>query len=102
MENHHRQVPFHLLKEVPELSDGDSGSGNASTSLITGLLVEGDNLLALNALLPYYAGEVHPVRDQSLNGIKCIYIDQPYNTGNENWIYNDTVNSFLPNSPFFP
>ena len=62
MENHHRQVPFHLLKEVPELSVGDPGSGN--------LLVEGDNLLALKALLPYFAGQV-----------KCIYIDPPYNTG---------------------
>lgn len=74
VENHHRQVPFHLLKEVPELSVGDPGSGN--------LLVEGDNLLALKALLPYYAGQV-----------RCIYIDPPYNTGNENWIYNDNVNS---------
>ncbi len=74
VENHHRQVPFHLLKEVPELSVGDPGSGN--------LLVEGDNLLALKALLPYYAGQV-----------KCIYIDPPYNTGNEKWVYNDNVNS---------
>ncbi|MBP1717278.1 MAG: Site-specific DNA-methyltransferase (adenine-specific) [Deltaproteobacteria bacterium] len=74
VENHHRQVPFHLLKEVPELSVGDPGSGN--------LLVEGDNLLALKALLPYYAGHV-----------KCIYIDPPYNTGDENWIYDDNVNT---------
>ncbi len=74
VENHHKQVPFHLLKEAPELSVGDPGSGN--------LLVEGDNLLALKALLPYYSGQV-----------KCIYIDPPYNTGNENWIYNDNVNS---------
>ena len=72
--NHHNEVPFHLLKEVPELSVGDPGSGN--------LLVEGDNLLALKALLPYYAGQV-----------KCIYIDPPYNTGNEDWVYNDNVNS---------
>lgn len=74
VENHHRQVPFHLIKDVPELSVGDLGSGN--------LLVEGDNLLALKALLPYYGGQV-----------KCIYIDPPYNTGEENWIYNDNVNS---------
>lgn len=47
VENHHRQVPFHLLREVPELSVGDPGSGN--------LLVEGDNLLALKALLPCYS-----------------------------------------------
>ena len=61
-------------EEVPDLCVGDPGSGN--------LLVQGDNLLALKALLPYYAGQV-----------KCIYIDPPYNTGNENWVYNDAVNS---------
>jgi len=72
--NHHREVPFHLLKDVPELSCGDPGSGN--------LIVEGDNLIALKALLPYYAKQV-----------KCIYIDPPYNTGNEGWAYNDNVNS---------
>ncbi|MBN2109408.1 MAG: site-specific DNA-methyltransferase [Deltaproteobacteria bacterium] len=71
---HHTEVPFHLLKDETALSCGDPGSGN--------LLVEGDNLLALKALLPYYAGQV-----------KCIYIDPPYNTGKENWIYNDNVNS---------
>jgi DNA modification methylase len=72
--NHHREVPYRLLQVDPALSVGDPESGN--------LLVEGDNLLALKALLPYYAGKV-----------KCIYIDPPYNTGNENWIYNDAVNS---------
>ena len=72
--NHHREVPYHLLKCDKALSVGDPGSGN--------LLVQGDNLLALKALLPYYAGRV-----------KCIYIDPPYNTGNENWVYNDAVNS---------
>lgn len=72
--NHHRQVPFHLLKKREDLSCGDSESGN--------LLVQADNLLALKALLPYYAGQV-----------KCIYIDPPYNTGNEGWVYNDNVNS---------
>jgi DNA modification methylase len=72
--NHHLQVPFHLLKDVPNLACGEPGDGN--------LIVQGDNLVALKALLPYYAGQV-----------KCIYIDPPYNTGNENWIYNDNVNS---------
>jgi len=74
---HHREVPYHLLRGEPSLSvgeDGGVGSGN--------LLVQGDNLLALKALLPYYAGRV-----------KCIYIDPPYNTGNEGWAYNDNVNS---------
>ena len=46
------------------------------------LIIHGDNLHALKALLPRYAGKV-----------KCIYIDPPYNTGNENWVYNDNVNS---------
>lgn len=71
--NHHHQVPFHLLKDVPDLACGEPGDGN--------LIVEGDNLVALKALLPY-AGQV-----------KCIYIDPPYNTGNEGWAYNDNVNS---------
>ena len=74
--NHHLQVPFRLLKDVPALSCGDPGSGN--------LIVQGDNLVALKALLPYYAGQV-----------KCISIDPPYNTGNEGWVYNDNVNSPL-------
>jgi adenine-specific DNA-methyltransferase len=80
--NHHLEVPFHLLKDVPDLSCGDPGTGN--------LIVEGDNLLALKALLPYYAGQV-----------KCIYIDPPYNTGMDGrndegkragWIYSDNIN----------
>lgn len=71
---HHREVPFHLLEADPKFSAGDPESGN--------LLVQGDNLLALKALLPRYAGQV-----------KCIYIDPPYNTGNEGWVYNDNVNS---------
>ncbi|HAD11230.1 MAG TPA: site-specific DNA-methyltransferase [Saprospirales bacterium] len=70
---HHKEVPFRLLEPVPELSCGDSASGN--------LIVQGDNLHALKALLPRYAGQV-----------KCIYIDPPYNTGNEGWVYNDNVN----------
>ena len=72
--NHHRQVPCLDLHFDNKLSAGDSDSEN--------LLVQGDNLLALKALLPSYAGKV-----------KCIYIDPPYNTGNEGWIYNDNVNS---------
>lgn len=72
--NHHREVPTRLLHCDGPLSAGDPDAGN--------LLVEGDNLEALKALLPYYAGQV-----------KCIYIDPPYNTGNEGWAYNDNVNS---------
>ena len=72
--NHHLEVPFRLLKDVPELACGNPGSGN--------LIVEGDNLVALKALLPYYKGKV-----------KCVCIDPPYNTGNEGWAYNDNVSS---------
>ncbi len=72
--NHHREVPYRLVH-----CDGDLSSGNPDAS---NLLVQGDNLEALKALLPYYAGKV-----------KCIYIDPPYNTGNEGWVYNDNVNS---------
>lgn len=71
---HHTEVPFRLLEPVPELSCGPADAGN--------LIVQGDNLHALKALLPRYAGKV-----------KCIYIDPPYNTGNEGWVYNDNVNS---------
>jgi adenine-specific DNA-methyltransferase len=73
--NHHLSVPYHTLEEVPELHyQPEKGEGN--------LIIEGDNLLALKALMPQYVGQV-----------KCIYIDPPYNTGNEGWVYNDKVNS---------
>jgi len=74
VEKHHLEIPYRLLEYDESLSVGDKESGN--------LLVQGDNLHALKALLPYYAGKV-----------KCIYIDPPYNTGNEKWEYNDNVNS---------
>ncbi|WP_425422897.1 site-specific DNA-methyltransferase [Phaeodactylibacter xiamenensis] len=77
--NHHRDVPYRVLEhkygftaengEQPE----PTGSGNK--------IIHGDNLEALKSLLPEYEGK-----------IKCIYIDPPYNTGNENWVYNDNVN----------
>jgi adenine-specific DNA-methyltransferase len=70
---HHKEVPFRLLEPDAELSVG-TGDGN--------LIVQGDNLHALKALLPKYAGRV-----------KCIYIDPPYNTGNEGWVYNDNSNA---------
>ena len=74
---HHKQVPFRQLEPDAALScksEDGAETGN--------LIVQGDNLLALKALLPRYAGQV-----------KCIYIDPPYNTGNEGWVYNDNVNS---------
>lgn len=71
--NHDKELPFRVLKPVKELSVGETSEN---------LLIEGDNLEALKALMPFYYGKV-----------KCIYIDPPYNTGNEKWAYNDKVNS---------
>lgn len=72
--NHHLDVPFRTLEKqytfAPNSGDDD---GN--------MIIHGDNLDALKALLPMYEGRV-----------KCIYIDPPYNTGNEKWVYNDNVN----------
>ena len=76
VENHHLVVPFHELQPVR------SRGLSKKASLHDNLIVEGDNLAALKALLPTYHGKV-----------KCIYIDPPYNTGNEAWAYNDNVNS---------
>ena len=69
--NHHLDVPFRVLDK--QYSYGIPDSGNA--------IIHGDNLDALKALLPQYEGRVN-----------CIYIDPPYNTGNEGWVYNDNVN----------
>ena len=76
VEYHHLAVPFHELQ--PVRAKGTS----RRASLHDNLIIEGDNLSALKALLPVYYRKV-----------KCIYIDPPYNTGNENWAYNDNVNS---------
>lgn len=77
--HHHHDVPFRVLDhsygftaENGEQTD-ETKSGNK--------IIHGDNLEALKSLLPEYAGR-----------IKCIYIDPPYNTGNEGWVYNDNVN----------
>ena len=74
VEHHHKEVPYRLIHCDSELSAGDADADN--------LLVQGDNLEALKSLLPYYGGQV-----------KCVYIDPPYNTGNEGWVYNDNVSS---------
>ncbi len=76
VQNHHLAVPFHELQPVK------SKSLTKTPNLHDNLIVEGDNLAALKALLPTYHAK-----------IKCIYIDPPYNTGNEGWAYNDNVNS---------
>ena len=76
--NHHMDVPFKVLEHSYGFDNGtqseqETNSGNK--------IIHGDNLEALKALLPEYEGKV-----------KCIYIDPPYNTGNESWVYNDNVN----------
>ena len=73
--NHHLAVPFRPL--VP-----DERKGIGPVALDGNLIIHGDNLHALKALLPLYAGKVD-----------CIFIDPPYNTGNEGWAYNDNVNA---------
>lgn len=77
--NHHREVPFYTLEHKYGFKDGEqsetlyTGSGNK--------IIHGDNLAALKSLMPEYEGRVN-----------CIYIDPPYNTGEEKWVYNDNVN----------
>src|SRR6266566_4734735 len=76
IKNHHLTVQYH------ELLPDEAVSLTEHVSLNDNLIIYGDNLKALKALQPNYGGRV-----------KCIYIDPPYNTGNENWRYNDNVNS---------
>jgi adenine-specific DNA-methyltransferase len=102
VQNHHLAVPHRQLVPKPELSVFENSiytndsveaelihqNPNAKSqikqpsvcSLHDNLIIQGDNLEALKALLPTYSGQV-----------KCIYIDPPYNTGNENWVYNDNL-----------
>lgn len=79
--SHHLGVPFRELRVVPEKSLPAEGK---QPSLDDNLIIHGDNLEALKALLPTHAGKVD-----------CIFIDPPYNTGNEGWCYNDNVRSPL-------
>ncbi len=77
--NHHLDVPYHVLERKYSFDkDGQHEEDNGAENMI----IHGDNLIALKSLLPQYEGQV-----------KCIYIDPPYNTGNEGWVYNDNVNS---------
>src|SRR5690606_31729561 len=98
--NHHREVPFKVLeKQYTFTAEGGvehtggttakkhkAERGGSEPPVQTGegsgnMIIHGDNLEALKSLLPQYEGKV-----------KCIYIDPPYNTGNEGWVYNDNVN----------
>ena len=76
--NHQQEVPYRVLERQYSYDEaGQHAEDNGSENMI----IHGDNLEALKALLPRYEGKV-----------KCIYIDPPYNTGNEGWVYNDNVN----------
>ncbi|MCR5453521.1 MAG: hypothetical protein K6F33_00845, partial [Bacteroidales bacterium] len=104
--NHHNDVPFRVLEKKYTFGDCDAAHdvdavhdvdaahdvethgraslrpNNGDPEMCQNKIIHGDNLEALKALLPEYEGR-----------IKCIYIDPPYNTGNENWVYKDSVNS---------
>jgi adenine-specific DNA-methyltransferase len=73
--NHHRDVPFRVLEKEYEYNRSADQTSSENK------IIHGDNLEALKSLLPEYEGRVN-----------CIYIDPPYNTGNESWVYNDNVN----------
>ncbi len=76
--NHHLEVPYRVLdRQYSYDKEGQHTEYNGSENMI----IHGDNLEALKALLPQYEGRIN-----------CIYIDPPYNTGNEKWVYNDNVN----------
>ena len=77
--NHHQEVPYRVLEHKYGFRADDSADMTPTNS--GNKIIHGDNLEALKSLLPKYEGR-----------IKCIYIDPPYNTGNEKWIYNDNVN----------
>ncbi len=72
--NYHKEIPFRILNEKKDISINGSQSSN--------MIINGDNLEGLKALFPLFYKQV-----------KAIYIDPPYNTGNEKWRYNDNVNS---------
>ena len=77
--SHHQDVPYRVLEHKYGFT-ADKGEQTEPTNS-GNKIIHGDNLEALKSLLPEYEGK-----------IKCIYIDPPYNTGNESWVYNDNVN----------
>ncbi len=76
--NHHMDVQFKVLEHKYGFDNGTQSEAETQSG---NKIIHGDNLEALKALLPEYEGRV-----------KCIYIDPPYNTGNESWVYNDNLN----------
>ncbi len=76
---HHNDVPYRVLDH--KYNYGTPSPTSTENGEADNMIIHGDNLEALKALLPKYEGQVD-----------CIYIDPPYNTGNEKWVYNDNVN----------
>src|SRR5680860_860677 len=74
--NHHQDVPYRILEHQYTYENGKENEVATSENKI----IHGDNLEGLKSLLPKYEGK-----------IDCIYIDPPYNTGEEKWVYNDNV-----------
>lgn len=84
VQKHHNDVPYSVLeKQYTYGKYEDNTCGDDAPRVVSqdNMIIHGDNLEALKALLPEYQGKVD-----------CIYIDPPYNTGNEGWVYNDNVN----------
>lgn len=84
VQKHHNDVPYRVLeKQYTYGKYEDNTCGDDAPRVVSqdNMIIHGDNLEALKALLPEYQGKVD-----------CIYIDPPYNTGNEGWVYNDNVN----------
>ena len=79
VQKHHNDVPYRVLEK--QYTYGEYGNDASHVVSQDNMIIHGDNLEALKALLPEYQGKVD-----------CIYIDPPYNTGNEGWMYNDNVN----------
>lgn len=79
VQKHHNDVPYRVLEK--QYTYGEYGNDAPRVVSQDNMIIHGDNLEALKALLPEYQGKVD-----------CIYIDPPYNTGNEGWVYNDNVN----------
>lgn len=77
VKHHHRDVPYRVLTDEHQYQAPVGTPSNSTDNRI----IQGDNLEALKSLLPEFEGKV-----------QCIYIDPPYNTGNESWVYNDNVN----------
>lgn len=77
--NHHLDVPYRVLEHKYGFRSDDVNDKSETHS--GNKIIHGDNLEALKSLMPEYEGTIN-----------CVYIDPPYNTGKEDWVYNDNVN----------